>query len=573
MLRFPRMASLCAHRWYLVLDDLDTGHALEEGTVNPVPEYIGKYKSEREIGQGGFAVVYKAKDPTLNRDVAIKILRPGWVQDPKMVRRFYREAQSAATLRHPHIVTIYEIGEFDNGQTYIVMEYLPGRSLAEILQKEAILSRDLTLEVLGQVAEALDYLHVQNLVHRDVSPKNIMVEHKPGGRLHCVLTDFGLVKVLVNEDTLTSGPLGTVEYMAPEQIVASRQSEIGPATDIYAMGVMAYRMLTGSLPFGGNPACVLISHLQDEPPDPAEVCEDISPQVSAVLLRALVKEPSERYASAGEMVSELVRAMEALPYRVVDARVPSYAPAEARPGHIVSPEIPQTMRIPAGFFWMGSDERDAEADPNEKPQHREYLPEYEIAKYPVTNAQYQVFVHATGHPPPAHWQDRRCPQGRENHPAVNVSYQDAVDYCRWLGQGTSAIFRLPTEYEWEKAARGGEPDMRRYPWGETWCRGYCNSMEEGWGDTTLVHQYEPHNWSPYGVVDLVGNVWEWTDSLYRPYPHSSHYSPLYSTAYVVRGGSWRNNKKDARIQVRGRYKPDVCRAYLGFRIARQIDTL
>lgn len=538
--------------------------------MKAVPEFIGKYRSEREIGQGGFAVVYKAKDPLLNRDVAIKILRPGWVQDPKMVRRFYREAQSAATLRHPHIVTIFEIGEFDNGQTYIVMEYLPGEPLSRILQQETVLPPDQTLVVLRQVADALDYLHAQGLVHRDVSPKNIMLERKAEGGLHCVLTDFGLVKVLVNEDTLTSGPLGTVEYMAPEQIVANRQHEIGPATDIYALGVMAFRMLTGLLPFGGNPACVLISHLQDAPPDPTELCDDVSPEVSSALLRALAKEPAERYRSAGEMIAALALAMR----QPLTGRPPERAGAvvQAAPKRNGggSPDRPLTIRVPGGRFWMGSDDVDVEANPNEKPRHREFLPDYAISKYSVTNVQYQVFVQATGHPAPPHWRDARYPHGKGDHPVVNVSYQDAVDYCRWLSKVTGADYGLPTEYEWEKAARGGDPEMRRFPWGETWCEGYCNSAEEGWGDTTPVDHYESHNWSPHGVVDMVGNVWEWTDSLYRPYPHSNHYSTQYTTAYVVRGGSWRNTRQDARIQVRGRYKPDVRRAYLGFRVVCQI---
>ena len=538
--------------------------------MDSVPEYIGKYKSEREIGQGGFAVVYKAKDPTLNRDVAIKILRRGWVQDPKMVRRFYREAQSAATLRHPHIVTIFEIGEFDNGQTYIVMEYLPGHSLAEILQKETVLSPAQTLTVLTQVARALDYLHGQSLVHRDVSPKNIMVEELPNGELHCVLTDFGLVKVLVSESTLTSGPLGTVEYMAPEQIVASRQNEIGSETDIYALGVMAYRMLTGCLPFGGNPACVLISHLQDEPPSPSVLNEDISPQVAAVVLRALSKEPADRYPSAGKMVADLVQAMgeQARSRGTGSISIVAETPPEEETSTAQQPHV---IAIPAGFFWMGCDPRDTAADPNEKPLHREYLPEYEIAKYPVTNAQYARFIEATGHPAPVHWKGGRYLGAKAHHPAVNVSYRDAVDYCRWLSQVSGEVYRLSTEFEWEKAARGGDPEMRRYPWGETWGQGYCNTIEEGRGDTTVVDFYEPHNWSPFGIVDMVGNVWEWTDSLYRPYPHSSHYSTQYSTSYVVRGGSWRNSRQDARVTVRGRYKPDVCRAYLGFRIIRQIQ--
>jgi formylglycine-generating enzyme required for sulfatase activity len=233
-------------------------------------------------------------------------------------------------------------------------------------------------------------------------------------------------------------------------------------------------------------------------------------------------------------------------------------------------EIPQMLYVPDGLFWMGSDERDLEAAANERPRHREYLPAYFVGKYAVTNAQYGTFVRATGYPVPVHWVNGRIPPGIENHPVVNVSYSDAYAYCHWLTEVIGEAYHLPTEYQWEKAARGGEPEGRRYPWGDGWVPGYCNSAEEGWQDTTTVNRYEWHNCSPHGVVDMVGNVWEWTDSLYHPYPNSTHYSTVCKDTYVVRGGSWKNARQDARVSVRGRYKPSVRRPYLGFRVARQV---
>ena len=153
---------------------------------------------------------------------------------------------------------------------------------------------------------------------------------------------------------------------------------------------------------------------------------------------------------------------------------------------------------------------------------------------------------------------------------VNVCYLDALEYCEWLSKVTGETFRLPTEREWEKAARGGEPHMLRYPWGDGWEQGRCNSLEEGWRDTTAVNHYEWYNCSPYGVIDMVGNVWEWTGSEYGAYPQSAHYTAVYTDAYVVRGGSWKNGREDARASVRGRYKPNVRRPYLGFRVFRQV---
>jgi serine/threonine protein kinase len=533
--------------------------------MNQFPRCIGKYEIQTELGRGGFALVYKARDPLLDRDVAIKVLHAKWSNSPEIIERFRREAQSVAALRHPHIVTIYDIDELEDGQVYLVMEYLPGLSLAKVLEQEQTLSTDQCLICLGQIADALDCAHERGLIHRDVKPQNIMVERRQEDRLHCVLTDFGLVKALQDSSTLTSAPLGTAAYMAPEQIMHDLKDQVGPATDVYALGIVAYRMLCGRLPFVGDYATVLVAQISEPPPDPSIVCDTVPSEVAAVLLRALDKEPADRYQSVGDMVAALHLAFGA-------AKLPAMSDTSENvfliENAVWSPEplpLPQMLRIPEGHFWMGSGESDSEASENERPRHELYLPGYAIAKYPITNVQYQAFVQATGHPAPLDWLDKQFPPGKGNHPVVNVNYYDACEYCRWLSQVTYQHYRLPMESEWEKAARGRAPETRRYPWGDTWMDRQCNSAEERIGDTTPVDQYEAQNRSLYGIVDMVGNVWEWTDSLYRPYPGSSHYSMAYGRAYVVRGGAWRNNKGDMRISARGRYKPGIQRPYLGFR--------
>jgi formylglycine-generating enzyme required for sulfatase activity len=395
-----------------------------------------------------------------------------------------------------------------------------------------------------------------------------MVDWRPDGQPYCVLTDFGLVKVIGSTDTLTTNVRGTIDYMAPEQISEELWGEVSPATDIYALGVMVHKMLTGHAPFEGNPAKVMAAHLGERPTDPSARYDTVSPTVACAILRALEKDPAERYPRAADMVSELRAALvfDGLPPLTEDWESATEAIVEAPADLDV---LPFTIDIPEGPFWMGSE--DAEAAVNEKPRHLEHLAHYAIAKYPVTNAQYQAFVQATGHSDPPHWQGQEAPAGKERHPVVNVSYQDAHEYCRWLSQMTHYTYRLPTEYEWEKAARGPEPETRRYPWGDDWVKGWCNSAEEDRQDTTAVDHYGEHNASPYGIVDLVGNVWEWTDSLYRPYPGSTHYSSAYGTAYVVRGGSWRNGRQDVRASARGRYKLGIQRPYLGFRVVLEID--
>jgi serine/threonine protein kinase len=178
---------------------------------------LGKYEILEEIGRGGFAVVYKARDTELDRIVALKVLDFYWAKDPGFLARFRREARTAANLRHPNIVTIHEAGE-NHGQFFIAMEYLPGRTLRELLETQGALSLEQTMPILEDIAEALDYAHSQGVVHRDVKPNNILVEETKHG-IRATLMDFGLVKAMMGSTVLTSQGtlLGSPEYMAPEQ--------------------------------------------------------------------------------------------------------------------------------------------------------------------------------------------------------------------------------------------------------------------------------------------------------------------------------------------------------------------
>ena len=240
-------------------------------------------------------------------------------------------------------------------------------------------------------------------------------------------------------------------------------------------------------------------------------------------------------------------------------------------------DIPETILIPAGPFCRGSPPGGPE--PNETPRLKLDLSAYRIGRYPVTNAQYACFLaanpdHRLPHSDdkehrPYNWNQktRTYPDDKADHPIVLVSLQDAMDYCRWLSEITGQEYRLSREEEWEKAARGMWPDERNYPWGE-WRDDYCNTQELGRCCTSAVHEFERTNQSPFGVVDMAGNVWEWTSSPYRPYPGSAYESSSSSgERNVVRGGSWGNFRDKARVSFRGRYEYDTRRPYLGFRIA------
>ena len=241
------------------------------------------------------------------------------------------------------------------------------------------------------------------------------------------------------------------------------------------------------------------------------------------------------------------------------------------------PFEPEMVLIPAGEFLMGSDpKKDGAAQDWEQPQHRLLLPDYYMAKTPVTNAQYTAFVEAADHEPPRHWDARKPPQGKEDHPVVWVSWYDAVAYCKWLAEVTDQPYRLPSEAEWEKAARGA--DGRIYPWGNEWDAGRCNTREGGKNDTTPVGAY-PQGASLYSLLDMAGNVFEWARSLWGPDSLKPKFKYPYNDAdgrenpeaglvthRVMRGGSWSSYRSHTRCAYRFRNFPSVRWDGFGFRL-------
>jgi len=297
---------------------------------------IGKYEILDELGRGGFAVVYRARDAQMGREVALKVISGSLAQEREFVERFQQEARVAASLSHSNIVPVYEFGEAD-GALYLAMALIgQGRTLRDLLAEHGPLPLEQALPILAQLAGALDYLHHRDppLVHRDVKPANLLLEPRreksrispsesgiSPSEVWAVLTDFGLVRSLQSSTHLTSSgtTLGTPAYMAPEQADPERWGEVTPLTDVYALGVVAYEMLVGRPPFVGGVATVLHAHAYAEPPSPLEAVPGLGDEraaaltadLAAVLLRALAKPVAERYASAGEFVRALREAAEA----------------------------------------------------------------------------------------------------------------------------------------------------------------------------------------------------------------------------------------------------------------------
>lgn len=232
-----------------------------------------------------------------------------------------------------------------------------------------------------------------------------------------------------------------------------------------------------------------------------------------------------------------------------------------------STHIPDLIEIPEGDFKMGSLTAQPHSHPSEAPQHVCKLPNFYLAKTPVTNEAYALFLAETDHEAPSHWQQTEAQVIQLDHPIVGVSFDDAIVYCRWLSQKHNHLFDLPTEFQWEKAARGPN-DARIYSWGDEWAAYRCNSAEHGRNQTTPVTLFASEQQNPYGIYDMHGNVWEWTRSWYSPYPGSAYRTLKYGRSHrVIRGGSFDNDHKACRISQRGRYEPEVKRPYLGFRIA------
>ncbi|WP_052329818.1 Stk1 family PASTA domain-containing Ser/Thr kinase [Thermicanus aegyptius] len=259
----------------------------------------GRYELTTRVGGGGMAVVYKGHDLLLDRTVAVKVLRPQFGQDEEFIRRFRREAQAAARLSHPNVVSIYDVGQEEDTH-YIVMEYVDGETLKDLIKREAPLDVKKAVHIAIQIGEALEHAHQHHIIHRDIKPHNILIG--TDGRVK--VTDFGIARAVTSATiTQTGSVLGTVHYFSPEQ---ARGGVTGEKSDLYSLGIVLYEMVTGHLPFSGeSPISVALKHLQEHFKDPRELNPSIPQSVENIILKALCKQPEHRYESAHAMVEDL----------------------------------------------------------------------------------------------------------------------------------------------------------------------------------------------------------------------------------------------------------------------------
>lgn len=296
----------------------------------------GRYEVRALLARGGMATVYEAIDLRLDRRVAFKVMHPHLAADPGFVVRFEREAKSAARLAHPHVVGVYDQGEAD-GLVYLAMEYIPGRTLRDVIRQYGPLTTEQALVLLEPVLEALSAAHAAGLVHRDIKPENVLISHD--GRVK--VADFGLARAVATSDTnATAGVLiGTVAYLAPEQV---ERGDADARTDVYAAGVCLFEMITGQVPHSGeSPLAVAYQHVNADVPPPSSIASGIPPEADALVRTATRRDPGQRYQSSGDFLADVRR---------IRAKLPMPVP------FIDTPAMNDTLVVGTGQFPAPSDD-------------------------------------------------------------------------------------------------------------------------------------------------------------------------------------------------------------------------
>ena len=770
----------------------DINHCPQDGDAT-TPSLLGepildaRYQLERRLGQGGMGVVFQARHIFLKTAHAIKVILPDLVgNDPMLVTRFRQEALAAAAIRHPNIIAVTDFGVVRGTMPFLVMEFVSGKSLQELLAEEGKMPPRRALELMNAIGAGVSAAHRMNIVHRDLKPLNIMTQDKMSMAEGVKILDFGLAKIKSGEllgsfvQAKTTGLMGSPFYMAPEQW---SDEEPDARADVYSLGIILYQMLAGDVPFKGSSIpSIMKKHLTLPPPSFQSIGVQIDPAIEAVVRHALEKDVAARTPSVGEFLIELRNAVNASPEtsprprdsspddpnrtlvsplsgtnpevevgqktnvqqptesfsgignetavgddggtgivtaseklrfeqegRERAAREELAREAEARreaedaaarqkkaeenrlrkereeveererqhreqlervarqaselearfarlstsmtpgsedgdpeatqlhrstgtslsgigtgeragrvdvdirpkPRNIIlyvaaavvavvllggaitayvmtrpDPDNPDPGRptpspsvatekygldlveIPGGTFQMGRNN----GPPQEKPAHPVTVKTFFLDRNEVVNGEYAEFVRETNNPAPSHWPNGKPVFGQEDWPVVNVSVDDALNFAKWRSKRDSVTYRLPTEDEWEYAARGGDQDYL-YPWGNKW---EANRAVMSEAFPKAVGSFPEGN-NRWGVSDLIGNVWEWTSTSFSFYPgnNDSELPPEYSTWIVKRGGSFLSAPSDKDNPITATYRdfaPGTLKhATIGFRLARSVD--
>jgi len=729
----------------------ETNHCPQDGDAT-TPSLIGeptldaRYLLERRLGQGGMGVVFQARHIFLKTPHAIKVILPDLVgNDPMLTTRFRQEALAAAAIRHQNIIAVTDFGVVRGTMPFLVMEFVKGRSLQDILAAEGAMSPQRAWEFISAIAAGVGAAHRQNIVHRDLKPLNIMVQDGVPVAEGLKILDFGLAKIKSGEllgsfvQAQTSGLMGSPFYMAPEQW---SDEEPDARADIYSLGVILYQMLAGEVPFKGSSIpSIMKKHLTMPPPSFQSMGASVPPPVEAVVRHALEKEVEARIDSVPTFLRNLHAALNSSPVvaaalretvgldpnktmasvipqpptqspttpapdmsataahppiaqetnfgasfesmagkvsgtqldkrheererrekeqqeklermalqakeledrleRLSGSMPPSLDPETTRvQGSTTNPEwtasngvgasvsprrsmvvditpkrkgpsrllfigaalvvlilggvgigaflmlrptpsslplstsaptpiTPPTKKadlipIDGGTFLMGR----KNGPPQETPAHAVTVQQFLMDRTEVSNSEYADFVRETNHAAPNHWIGNKPPFGQEQWPVVNVTFEDATAFAAWRSKRDNLTYRLPTEEEWEYAARNGERgDL--YPWGQAW-QDKVAVLKDATPSAVGSHPEGKNRW---GVADLIGNVWEWTASRTSVYPGNSAKVPHSMQDWVtIRGGCYVSDPANAEAPVsaclREFVPPSTKTTLLGFRLVR-----
>jgi serine/threonine-protein kinase len=723
----------------------DVNHCPQDGDET-TPSLLGeptldaRYLLERRLGQGGMGVVFQARHIFLKTSHAIKVILPDLVgNDPMLTTRFRQEALAAAAIRHPNIIAVTDFGVVRGTMPFLVMEFVKGRSLQEILASEGAMPPQRAWEFISAIAAGVGAAHRQNIVHRDLKPLNIMVQDDVPVAEGVKILDFGLAKIKSGEllgsfvQAQTSGLMGSPFYMAPEQW---SDEEPDARADIYSLGVILYQMLSGEVPFKGSSIpSIMKKHLTLPPPSFHSMGVAVPPAIEAVVRHALEKEVEARIDSIPNFLRELHAALNSSPVVATAMRetvamdpnrtiasvtqpeikkttnlsdtavqphiaqetnfgtsfdslagnvsaapvdkqreererrekeqqdklermavqakeledrlerlsgsmppaldpettrvqgvatnpdwIPNPAAARsvgpgkqmivdfspkrkgpppllyigaavfvlllagvgitaymmlrpgARPGDPTPTPTPVTppktkaelLPIGGGTFLMGR----KSGPPQETPAHAVTVLPFSMDRTEVSNTEYADFVRETNHAAPTHWIGNKPPFGQELWPVVNVSFDDATAFAAWRSKRDGVSYRLPTEEEWEYAARNGE-QSDLYPWGSDW-KDKAAVLKDA---TPAAVGSRAEGKNKWGVFDLIGNVWEWTSSKASVYPGNPAKVPATIEDWVtIRGGCYVSDpaKSDAPVSscLREFVPPSTKTTLLGFRLVR-----
>jgi formylglycine-generating enzyme required for sulfatase activity/tRNA A-37 threonylcarbamoyl transferase component Bud32 len=558
---------------------------------------VNRYEIISTIGSGAMGCVYKAKDTRLGNIVAVKQMLSSFTNPQEIQHaetRFKEEAKMLSALRHQGLPKVidYSDKEPSTGKPlhFLVMEFIEGKDLRTIIHErgQKPFPVDEVLDYFRQILDILHYLHthIPPIVHRDLNPRNIMVQN---GKIF--LVDFGIAKLFNPQQKGTA--IGTAGYAAPEQYKGAAE----PRSDIFSLGAVMHYLVTGIDPEDASSKLFSFEQVRKANPSVPEYLDtlivsmvdiviDQRPQSAEALIKTLdekqqisaqsVQHPQAPFFSNLNTATTLVKETPSV-VAAIDATSPAppkATPPSPSPSHsikkVIAKECAEIVLIPAGEFLMGSIAGQGEDD--EHPQHNVYLDAYYISKYQVTNEQFTQFMRETGYGAEGDWK-KYAGTGKEKHPVVCVTWNDARAYCRWAG-GV-----LPTEAQWEKAARGA--DGREYPWGKSWDESQCNwykgpkvagmaDIIQGRG-TTPVGSF-PSSASPYGIYDMVGNILEWCadwydENYYKSSPSRNPEGIRGGQYRVLRGGSWLHGGSDGlRCAYRHWTTPDTSRRNSGFRV-------